>query len=196
MLADETGDYEVVVRTPNTMRFWINADPRAAADVSLDVNVSNPSQPDHRVTVRLLGGRRYPIGIDYWALPEKEGAAAPAIALRWKPPRGAERPIPARNLSPRLASPTLVIGTRFPPARRPRSAFKLWLRYAKPSMGLIEVDAGAAGAPAASVPVGFTQAGLPVGMQLAAARWRDDLVLRAAHAYQQVTDWHLRRAPL
>ena len=61
------------------------------------------------------GGRRYPIGIDYWALPEKEGAAAPAIALRWKPPRGAERPIPARNLSPRLANPTLVIGTRFPP---------------------------------------------------------------------------------
>jgi mono/diheme cytochrome c family protein len=115
VLADETGDYEFVVRTPNTMRFWINADPRAAADVSLDVNVSNPSQPDHRVTVRLLGGRRYPIGIDYWALPEKEGAAAPAIALRWKPPRSAERPIPARNLSPRLANPTLVIGTRFPP---------------------------------------------------------------------------------
>ena len=107
--------FRSVVRTPNTMRFWINADPRAVADVSLDVNVSNPSQPDHRVTVRLLGGRRYPIGIDYWALPEKEGAAAPAIALRWKPPRGTERPVPARNLSPQMASPTLVIGTRFPP---------------------------------------------------------------------------------
>ncbi len=36
------------------------------------------------------------------------------------------------------------VGTRFPPAQRPRSAFKLWLRYAKPAMGRVEVDAGAA----------------------------------------------------
>jgi glutamate 5-kinase len=36
------------------------------------------------------------------------------------------------------------VGTRFPPAKRPRSAFKLWLRYAKPAMGRIDVDAGAA----------------------------------------------------
>jgi glutamate 5-kinase len=38
------------------------------------------------------------------------------------------------------------VGTRFPPATRPRSAFKLWLRYAKPAMGSILVDAGAASA--------------------------------------------------
>ncbi len=36
------------------------------------------------------------------------------------------------------------VGTRFPPAIRPRSAFKLWLRYAKPTLGRIDVDAGAA----------------------------------------------------
>ncbi|MFI9251489.1 amidase [Streptomyces sp. NPDC053069] len=36
--------------------------------------------------------------------------------------------------------------------------------------------------PAATVPVGTDGKGLPVGMQLAAARHRDDLVLRAAHA--------------
>lgn len=36
--------------------------------------------------------------------------------------------------------------------------------------------------PAASVPVGFDGDGLPVGLQLVAARHRDDLVLRAAHA--------------
>ncbi|MEU6666298.1 amidase [Streptomyces sp. NPDC046727] len=36
--------------------------------------------------------------------------------------------------------------------------------------------------PAASVPVGLDGEGLPVGMQLVAARHRDDLVLRAAHA--------------
>ncbi|OAH09708.1 amidase [Streptomyces jeddahensis] len=36
--------------------------------------------------------------------------------------------------------------------------------------------------PAASVPVGLDAAGLPVGLQLVAARHQDDLVLRAAHA--------------
>jgi mono/diheme cytochrome c family protein len=106
VLADETGDYEFVVRTPNTMRFWINAEPGVIATASLDVNVSNPAHPDHRVTVRLLGGRRYPIGLDYWALPEKAGAPPPAIALRWKTPRGPERPVPARALSPAVVRPT------------------------------------------------------------------------------------------
>jgi glutamate 5-kinase len=36
------------------------------------------------------------------------------------------------------------VGTRFAPARTQRSAFKLWLLYAKPSMGRVRVDAGAA----------------------------------------------------
>lgn len=36
--------------------------------------------------------------------------------------------------------------------------------------------------PAATVPVGADDAGLPIGLQLVAARHRDDLVLRAAHA--------------
>ena len=43
--------------------------------------------------------------------------------------------------------------------------------------------------PAMSVPVGFTAAGLPVGMQLAGRKWDEATLLRAAHAYQQVTDW-------
>lgn len=53
-----------------------------------------------------------------------------------------------------------------------------------------------AGVPAVSVPCGFTRAGLPIGMQLAGGAWQEALLLRAAHAYQQVTDWHERRAPL
>ena len=48
------------------------------------------------------------------------------------------------------------------------------------------------GIPTVSVPCGFTKDGLPIGLQLAAAPWRDDLVLQVAHAYEQVTDWHTR----
>ncbi len=38
--------------------------------------------------------------------------------------------------------------------------------------------------PAASIPCGFTSDGLPVGMQIVAAKYRDDLVLRVARAYE------------
>jgi len=47
--------------------------------------------------------------------------------------------------------------------------------------------------PAISVPCGFTRSGLPIGLQIAAARGRDDLLLRAAYAYEQATEWHRRR---
>lgn len=36
------------------------------------------------------------------------------------------------------------VGTRFGPAARPEAAFKLWLRHAKPTLGRVLVDAGAA----------------------------------------------------
>jgi aspartyl-tRNA(Asn)/glutamyl-tRNA(Gln) amidotransferase subunit A len=38
--------------------------------------------------------------------------------------------------------------------------------------------------PAASTPCGFTSSGLPVGLHIVAAKYRDDLVLRTARAYE------------
>jgi aspartyl-tRNA(Asn)/glutamyl-tRNA(Gln) amidotransferase subunit A len=49
----------------------------------------------------------------------------------------------------------------------------------------------ATGHPAASVPVGFTEAGLPIGMQVAAARGADGRLLSLVSAFQDVTDHHL-----
>lgn len=40
--------------------------------------------------------------------------------------------------------------------------------------------------PAASIPCGLTSSGLPVGLQIVAAKYRDDLVLRVARAYESV----------
>lgn len=47
--------------------------------------------------------------------------------------------------------------------------------------------------PVLSIPCGFNEEGLPVSLQLAARHWHEALVLRAAWAYQQATNWHLRR---
>ncbi|MDA0988688.1 MAG: amidase [Chloroflexi bacterium] len=49
------------------------------------------------------------------------------------------------------------------------------------------------GLPAISVPCGFTKGGLPVGLQLVGKPFSESLLLRAAQAYQESTDWHLRR---
>ncbi len=49
------------------------------------------------------------------------------------------------------------------------------------------------GLPAISVPCGFTKSGLPIGLQIAGPHWREELVLRLAHAYESATEWHRRR---
>ena len=50
--------------------------------------------------------------------------------------------------------------------------------------------------PGLSVPCGFTPDGLPVGLQLEAAWWREPLLLQAGVAYQAATEWHRARPPL
>ena len=50
--------------------------------------------------------------------------------------------------------------------------------------------------PALSIPCGFTEDNLPLSLQLVGKPMTDGLLMRVAHAYQQATDWHLRRPPL
>ena len=52
------------------------------------------------------------------------------------------------------------------------------------------------GIPTISIPCGLTSDGLPIGLQLAAAPWREDLVLQVAYAYEQATEWHTRTPSL
>jgi len=52
------------------------------------------------------------------------------------------------------------------------------------------------GHPAASIPCGFTAAGLPVGLQIIGRPFDEATVLRLADAYQRATDWHTRRPPV
>jgi aspartyl-tRNA(Asn)/glutamyl-tRNA(Gln) amidotransferase subunit A len=51
------------------------------------------------------------------------------------------------------------------------------------------------GLPAISFPCGFSSEGLPIGLQVAGKPFEEATVLRIAHAYQQLTDWHTRELP-
>ena len=58
---------------------------------------------------------------------------------------------------------------------------------------LYTVSANLAGIAAISLPCGITGEGLPVGLQLQAAPFEEEKLLRAAHMFQQATDWHTKR---
>ena len=47
-----------------------------------------------------------------------------------------------------------------------------------------------------SLPCGFDAAGLPIGLQLMAGAFQEEIALAAAFAYEQATEWHLRRPKL
>jgi aspartyl-tRNA(Asn)/glutamyl-tRNA(Gln) amidotransferase subunit A len=52
------------------------------------------------------------------------------------------------------------------------------------------------GLPAISLPCGFTQDNLPVGLQIAAPPFEESTVFQVAYAYEQATEWHERRPKL
>jgi aspartyl-tRNA(Asn)/glutamyl-tRNA(Gln) amidotransferase subunit A len=54
------------------------------------------------------------------------------------------------------------------------------------------IGANLAGVPGISIPCGFSDDGLPIGLQLLARHFDETKLLSTAHAYQQATDWHLK----
>ncbi|MEQ8791962.1 MAG: Asp-tRNA(Asn)/Glu-tRNA(Gln) amidotransferase subunit GatA [Pirellulaceae bacterium] len=61
---------------------------------------------------------------------------------------------------------------------------------------LYTVGANLAGITGISIPCGFSSSGLPIGLQLQAPPLEEARLLRAAHMFQQATDWHTRRPRL
>ena len=53
-----------------------------------------------------------------------------------------------------------------------------------------------AGLPTLVIPCGFTSSGLPIGMQLIGRHFDEATLFRLGHAYEQATEWHLRRPPI
>ena len=123
VLAPESGEYQFRVTTPNGARLYVNTD-LAAGDSNrrddsdakrevalVDLWVSSGGvERQGSGTLYLLGGRSYPLRLDYFKFKEKTAA----VRLEWKPPHGPWTGIPSSVLSPDASSATPIIGTAFP----------------------------------------------------------------------------------
>jgi len=122
LLAPETGTYEIVVRTEHAVRLRLN---QSWYELPfLDGWVKSGADNEYRGTIFLLGGRPYPLtlefsksnqGVDSQQHPP---AAHASIALWWKPPHGVLGPVPEHWLSPQECPPVFVPATPLPPDDR------------------------------------------------------------------------------
>lgn len=122
----ETGEYQFRVATPNGARLYVNYDPAPGLGklrddsgtkgqtALIDAWVSSGSLREESARLFLLGGRQYPIRLEFFKY--KEPTAA--IKLEWKPPHGVWSVLDGANLSTEELSRTYVVETPFPPDDR------------------------------------------------------------------------------
>jgi aspartyl-tRNA(Asn)/glutamyl-tRNA(Gln) amidotransferase subunit A len=84
-------------------------------------------------------------------------------------------------LTPTVATAAFEAGHNTPPDGRFGDEWFNWATYSYPFDVTLQ--------PAATVPCGQTKAGLPVGLQIVAPYMQDDLVLRAARAFESIRPW-------
>jgi len=108
-------------------------------------------------------------------------------ALRWRTALAQEQTRALRRVDAFITAGALGIADRADPNQPDRLV----------SAPSITMPFSVAGTPALVVPCGFSRAeDLPLSLQIVAAPFAESLVLRIGHAYQQATDWHLKRPPL
>ena len=76
----------------------------------------------------------------------------------------------------------------------PTPAFKIGERSRDPLQmylsDIYTISANLSGIPAISVPCGFTRANLPVGLQILAKPFDEEMLFRVGYSYEQNTEWH------
>jgi hypothetical protein len=120
VLAPETGLYEFVVRTEHATRLWLNDLSRPL----IDAWVKSGDDREYRASIFLVGGRPYPLRLEYskgkQGVDDSKTAPKPpptpsSITLLWARPQRVVEPIPSRCLAPTGNPETFVVTTPFPP---------------------------------------------------------------------------------
>jgi hypothetical protein len=108
----DTGEYEFRVTSPNGVRLYVNAPENGTEKNALiDIWVSSAMTRSVQAPIFLLGGRSYPLKLEFFKYKDKTAA----LRLEWRPPGGAWTVIPRTNLSPKSSSPVSVISVPLPP---------------------------------------------------------------------------------
>lgn len=107
VFAPETGTYEFVVRTENGVRLFVNEPKTPLIDAWVS---SGPNVREEKKSIFLLGGRSYPIQLQFFKFKEKTAS----VRLEWKTPNGVLEPIPNENLSRVSPRPSMVVSVTFP----------------------------------------------------------------------------------
>jgi len=105
--AEETGTYEFIVKSENGVRLAVNDTKNLLIDAWVS---SGPNVRDEKKSIFLLGGRAYPLSLEFFKFKEKTAS----IRLLWKPPHGVIETIPQEDLSPERLRETMVVKTTFP----------------------------------------------------------------------------------
>ncbi len=82
----------------------------------------------------------------------------------------------------------------------PTPAFKIGEKVDDPLQmylsDIFTISANLAGIPGISLPCGFSKKGLPIGLQLLAKSFDEQVLLRIAYTYEKNTEWHKRKPEL
>jgi aspartyl-tRNA(Asn)/glutamyl-tRNA(Gln) amidotransferase subunit A len=178
-------------------------------ELGATVEEADPGWPDpwelfHTLFYALIGGE-----VDEW-LPEWRGKIDPGLELIAEAGKSVtafdiSRAQRIRNdlqatgaklferfdllLTPTMTLPPFPVGINFPPevGGQPVTGMQ-WTAFTFPF--------NLTGDPAASVPAGWTESGLPIGLQIVGPRWHDARVLRAAAAFEALQPWVEKRPPV
>jgi hypothetical protein len=119
---DDTGYHEFRVSTQNGARLYLNFDPQrrrgklrddssdAGQAALIDAWVSSGQMREHTTRVLLLGGRTYPIRLEFFKYKEKDAS----IRFEWKPPHGVWSVLDGEHLVTASSPRTFVVETPFP----------------------------------------------------------------------------------
>jgi aspartyl-tRNA(Asn)/glutamyl-tRNA(Gln) amidotransferase subunit A len=82
----------------------------------------------------------------------------------------------------------------------PTTAFKIGEKTADPLQmylsDIFTISVNLAGIPGLSLPCGFDDAGMPIGMQIIGRHFDEARMLKVAHAYESATEWHKKKPEL
>ena len=108
VIAEESGIYEFIVKSPNSIRLYINDRETRLVDKYV---ATKDSEAEHSGTIYLQGGQPYFFQLETFRF--KDPAAS--MSLMWVPPGGTRQIIPKRNLYPTTIGTGILVQTPFPP---------------------------------------------------------------------------------